>query len=66
MTWSIPIFIVRAIEHQAAAACHARGVDDYVADVLFSEIQPATVEAFRQDTAFLRAFHYPIFDDEPV
>ena len=75
--WSLPVFIVRAIEHQAAAEwrndprvrtslaanhTHARGVDDYVADLLYSEITPATLGAFRDDRAFLRAFHYPVLD----
>jgi hypothetical protein len=53
--WSVPLFIVRAMEHQA----DARGVDDYVADLLFNEIQPQTVIAFRDDPAFLAAYHYP-------
>jgi hypothetical protein len=75
--WSVPIFIVRAIEHQAADAwrndprvrrslaanhTHARGIDDYVADLLYNDITPATLAAFRHDRAFLRAFHYPILD----
>ncbi len=74
VTWSIPIFIVRAMEHQAAAEWRrdprvqhsiapnhttARGIHDYVADLLFSEIQPQTVIAFRDDPAFLAAYHYP-------
>ncbi|HYI13250.1 MAG TPA: hypothetical protein VEK57_29660 [Thermoanaerobaculia bacterium] len=77
VTWPLPIFVVRAMEHQAAAAWrndprvrrsvavhpgYARGVADYVADLLYNEIDPATVEAFRHDRAFLRAFHYPIPD----
>lgn len=72
--WRLPIFVVRAMEHQAAAAWrndprvrrslavhpgYARGVADYVADLLYDAIEPATVEAFRHDQAFLRAFHYP-------
>jgi hypothetical protein len=79
VTWSIPIFLLRAIEHQAAAAwrndprvrgnampnhSYARGVDDYVADLLYDAIDPATVEAFREDRAFLRAFHYPAAEPE--
>lgn len=75
--WPIPIFILRAMEHQAAAAWRndprvrrsltlnptdARGVADYVADLLYNEIQPATLGAFRDDRSFLRAFHYPIVD----
>ena len=58
--WRIPIFILRAMEHQAAAS--ARGVADYVADLLYNEIQPATLGAFRDDSEFLRAFHYPVID----
>ncbi len=74
VTWSIPIFIVRAMEHQAAAEWRrdprvqvgispnhsaARGVDDYVADLLFNGIQPETLVAFRDDRDFLVAYHYP-------
>lgn len=74
VTWSIPIFILRAIEYQAAAAwrndprvrgsaapnhSYARGVDDYVADLLYDAIDPATIEAFRDDEDFRRAFHFP-------
>lgn len=74
VTWSIPIFIVRAMEHQAAAEWRrdprlrasispnhniARGVHDYVTDLLFNEIQPETLVAFRGDPAFLAAYHYP-------
>jgi hypothetical protein len=55
VSWWIPIFIVRAMEHQAAA----RGVDDYVADLLFNEIQPETLVAFDGDPAFLAAYHFP-------
>jgi hypothetical protein len=77
VNWLMPIFVVRAIEHQAVTAwrddprvgagllvnhSHARGVDDYVADVLYNDITPATVEAFRHDHSFLRAFHYPLLD----
>ena len=58
--WSIPVFIVRAMEHQAAA--DPRGVHDYVADLLFSEIQPETLAAFRGDAAFLAAYHFPDSD----
>lgn len=80
VTWPIPIFILRAMEHQAAAewrrdprvrssisANHtaARGVADYVTDLLFSEIQPETVIAFRDDPAFLAAYDYPGGDDFP-
>jgi hypothetical protein len=72
--WALPIFIVRAMEHQAAVAwgrdprvasstrpnpLFARAVDDYVADRLLSEIEPETLAAFRHDSDFLRAYHYP-------
>jgi hypothetical protein len=75
--WPVPIFILRAMEHQAAASwrndprvrrslavnpADARGVADYVADLLYNEIQPTTLAAFRDDRSFLRAFHYPIVD----
>ena len=77
VNWSIPIFIVRAMEHQAAAEWRhdprvraatspnhtvARGVHDYVADLLFNAIQPETLVAFRGDPAFLAAYHYPSRD----
>jgi hypothetical protein len=75
--WSLPIFVVRAMEHQAARTwqddprlrrtlapdhLHARRVDDYLADLLYAEIQPETLRAFRDDRAFLRAFYYPVGD----
>jgi hypothetical protein len=75
--WSLPIFLVRALDHQAAREwqddprlrrallpnhTHARGIDDYVADLLYAEIRPETLAAFSRDTAFLRAFHYPVLD----
>jgi hypothetical protein len=56
VAWSIPAFIVRAMEHQAGAE---RGVDDYVADLLFNQIEPETVAAFGGDHAFLAAYHFP-------
>lgn len=77
VTWSIPIFIVRAMEHQAVVDWrrdprvqgsitpnHAvgRGVDDYVTDLLFNEIQPETLVAFRGDPAFLAAYNFPSRD----
>jgi hypothetical protein len=77
VTWSIPIFIVRAMEYQAAAEWRhdprlqrsispnhtaARGVHDYVTDLLFNEIQPQTVVAFHDDPVFLAAYHYPSRD----
>lgn len=77
VSWSIPIFIVRAMEHQAAAEWRrdprvlagvtpnhtaARGVHDYVADLLFNEIQPETLVAFGGDPAFLAAYHFPSRD----
>jgi hypothetical protein len=75
--WSMPIFIARAMEHQAALAWTrdprvrssvvtnhgaARGIDDYVADLLYNEIQSETLAAFEADKAFLEAYHYPSFD----
>ena len=56
--WSIPIFIVRACEYQAGGG----DVSDSVADVLYNEIQPATVDAFRDDPEFMRAYHFPLLD----
>lgn len=63
VTWTLPIFLVRAMEHQAARAWqndHACPIDDYISDLLYAEIQPETLAAFRHDRAFLRAFHYPV------
>lgn len=77
VTWSIPIFIVRAMEHQAAADWRrdprvqrsispnhtaARGINDYIADVLFADIRPETLIVFRGDPAFLAAYNYPSRD----
>lgn len=64
VSWRLPLFIIRAMEHQAARAnaLHARRIEDYIADLLYAEIQPATLNAFRNDSAFLRAFHYPMAD----
>jgi len=74
VSWTIPIFIVRAMEHQAAAGWRrdprvlrsvspnhtaARGVHDYVADLLFNEIQPETLAAFDGDPAFVAAYNFP-------
>jgi hypothetical protein len=60
--WSLPIFLVRALDHQAGRVSHARGIDDYVAELLYSAIEPETLEAFRDDREFLRAFHFPVLD----
>lgn len=74
--WLIPPFIVRAMEHQAAllrardprvdASAGGRfvspAVEDYVADVLFGEIETSTVEDLANDAAFNAAYHYPSFD----
>lgn len=74
--WQIPLFITRAIEHQAAlmreddprvnAAAGGRftspSVEDYIADILFNEIQPATVATLARDAAFLQAYDYPPLD----
>jgi hypothetical protein len=62
------------MEHQAAADWQrdprllrslspnhtaARGIHDYVTDLLFNEIQPETLAAFGTDPAFLAAYHFP-------
>jgi hypothetical protein len=59
--WRIPIFVLRAIRHQAALL-HAPSLEDYVADILFNEIQPSTVAALADDGAFLEAYRYPPVD----
>ena len=74
VNWSIPIFIVRAMEHQAAVEWRrdprlqrsvspnhtaGRGIDDYVTDLLFNAIEPRTVAVFRDDAAFLDAYQFP-------
>jgi hypothetical protein len=79
VAWSLPVFIVRAMEHQAArewrsdprirdsvvpSHVYARRLDDYIADLLYAEIEPATLAAFRDDSSFLRAFYYPEGDGE--
>src|ERR1051326_3238328 len=63
--WGIPLFVIQAMEHQAAQAGQfmAPSVDDYVADILFNEIRPATVGALSGDGAFLEAYGYPPLDD---
>ncbi len=62
--WSVPVFVLRAMEYQAARASHghSRGIDDYIADLLHAAIEPATLAAFGDDASFLRAFHYPMLD----
>jgi hypothetical protein len=75
--WGIPLFIIRAMKHQAAlmrendprvnaAATDGHfispAVEDYIADILFTEIQPATVADLAGDAAFLQAYHYPPLD----
>jgi hypothetical protein len=72
--WRIPIFILRAMRHQAAlmrehdprvnagaTAPHflSPAVEDYIADILFTEIQPSTVAHLETDRAFFAAYHYP-------
>ena len=74
--WAIPRFIVQSIQHQAALAraedprvnpgapdprFASPSVDDYVADILFNEIQPSTVVTLaRDDETFLDAYRYPL------
>lgn len=74
--WRIPAFIVRALEHQAAqlqandprlhptpsaaARFTSPSVEDYIADLLFNEIEPATVDALADDPGFLQAYGYPM------
>jgi len=74
--WGLPPFILRAIAHQAALqrksdprfnpAAAGRfaspSVEDYIADILYNEIQPDTVAALGCDPAFLQAYHYPPVD----
>ena len=74
----IPLFILRAMEHQTAllrecdprvnaAAADGRftspSVDDYIADILFNEIRPGTVADLSHDASFARAYHYPPLAD---
>lgn len=73
--WQLPLFLVRALLHQAAQEgapdhrlrrrlppdpVYARGVDDYVADLLYMEIRPETLEHFGGDAAFMAAYLYPV------
>jgi hypothetical protein len=72
--WQVPIYVARAMEHQARHALerderfrrkalpphsYARGVDDYVSELLDLHIKDETVEAFRHDPAFMAAYEYP-------
>ena len=52
--WRLPRYVIRAMELQAS-----RDVDDYVADVLHERIETSTVDALRNDHAFVEAFYYP-------
>ncbi|MEO8383273.1 MAG: hypothetical protein ABI779_26690 [Acidobacteriota bacterium] len=75
--WQIPLFILRAMEHQAALMRHndprvnaaaidghfrSPALEDYIADILFTEIQPSTVADLAADPAFFDAYHYPPLD----
>jgi hypothetical protein len=40
----------------------ARGIHDYVTDLLFNEIQPETLVAFASDPAFRAAYDFPSRD----
>jgi hypothetical protein len=70
--WWLPIFLVQAMRYQASHDPAAggrlshgvaeRSVDDYLADLLFAHIAPETVEHFRSDEAFQRAYVYPVLD----
>jgi hypothetical protein len=76
VNWSLPMFLVRAIEHQATAVWanprlpgsaatggqQSRHVQDYVADLLYNEIQPDTIRALGDDGAFVAAYRYPAVD----
>ncbi|HYI12670.1 MAG TPA: hypothetical protein VEK57_26705 [Thermoanaerobaculia bacterium] len=74
--WWLPLFLVQAMRYQAAhdPAAGSRlprrlsgrlaepSVDDYVSDLLFAHIAPATLEHFRSDEKFMRAYLYPVLD----
>jgi hypothetical protein len=77
VTWPIPRFVLQAMEREAALArscdprlhadakphaMHARGLADYVADVLHAAIRQDTLDALRDDARFVRAYHFP-FDE---
>jgi len=63
--WRLPLYIVRALERQAALERRRRSdmqnttVDDCVADALHLAIDDETLATFREDGAFLEAFDYP-------
>lgn len=63
--WRIPRFILRAMQHQAALLREndplfvSPAVEDYIADILFTEIEPSTVAHLATDRAFFAAYHYP-------
>lgn len=61
--WSIPAYIVRAMEEQSRTVSgpggSVRGVDDYVADLLHQAIDPSVITELLRDPAFLVAYDYP-------
>jgi hypothetical protein len=74
--WWLPLFLVQAVRYQAAhdpaagsrlprrlpAGLAEPGVEDYVSDLLFAHIGPETLEHFRSDEKFMRAYQYPVLD----
>ena len=57
VAWRLPRYVLRAMRHQAAQ--ERRTLDDYVADVLHERIDLETVEALRDERAFIEAFYFP-------
>jgi hypothetical protein len=65
VTWELPLYVVRAMERQAVLRrrerddVHGTDVQEYVAELLHLAIDQKTVDALRDDPAFLRAYDYP-------
>jgi hypothetical protein len=69
--WRLPVYVVRAIERQAAVERRGRTdrhvtAEDYVADALDLAIDDDTVATFRDDAAFRDAYDYPGGADDDV
>lgn len=65
VTWELPLYVVRAMERQAVLQrrerddVHGTDVQEHVAELLHLAIDNETVDALRDDPAFLRAYDYP-------
>lgn len=55
--WRLPLYLVRALEREAAA--HTTPVEDYVANALHLAIDGETVAVLSRDPAFREAYEFP-------